>query len=222
MDSAIKGMMNAQASLQEQFLNEEIERFLPIDQKFKSMVDSFRGLEHPSYNKDEWSGLLEASLAFEKDVVFLEQLNFLYPKIARMFLNIEKIPQALKYANAGLELCRRNKDLSGVSTSFLVICDAAVCNSNFKAALEILDIAQKETGETYSNYPLVQSLTEIDESDKTASDYFVETRPSSFRYVRTEEAQQEEAAIRFFLKLDPSFSRKEAKNAFAAARSYSS
>lgn len=104
---------------------------------------SFRGFEDPNYDKKAYEILFERMIEFEETTIAFDIMPVFYGRIARVALNAGHSDATVKYALAGLKLCK--DDPEGLTTYNNILCDTALVMDSTKVASEFYAKAQHTT-----------------------------------------------------------------------------
>lgn len=178
---------------------------------FQAMFES-NNLEK---NKDDHVQLLQRLLEFEDNLINVPILNFLFATIARVFLNSHDYKNAIKYAQAGIEVNLKQNDVQGVRVNNVVILDTACMIGAHKEAIKLLDRHPNIADESVKN--MLQSMPSDSDNDASFQKMLKSTkRPKSLVFCLNEQLWHEEKPLKTLMRL-MGISRSEALKYKAAA-----
>jgi hypothetical protein len=175
----------------------EIEEANELKSRLDRLQSSFNGFG-PDYDKSVWVELLDDMKSFENLVSTFQILHFFYGYMARSALNAQEVIDCIIYANAGLELSKKEGDAEGISSCMTILCDLAVTVGCFTQAAEIFKASHPhETEYSKRIYRILVDKSSKEES-KDEYGFFTDERPDSFKFVVGENTQ-EESTIRLLM-----------------------
>jgi len=156
--------------------------------------------------KEESKLMLSKLMIFESNIIHFEILNFLYTTIARTALNSIDFPTCMAYAQAGIELNKKEDDIEGITSNAMVIVDLACVLGAFESVSLLYDLypeaEQDDIAEFVKNTP--------SKNDELFEKLFNSSqRPNSLGICLDNNKKAEERAIRIVMS-QMGISRKEA------------
>ncbi|GIC77164.1 hypothetical protein [Moritella sp. F3] len=178
---------------------------------FKAMFES-KNLEK---NKDDHVLLLKRLLDFEGNLINVPILNYLFATIARVCLNSHDYKNAIKYAQAGIEVNLKQSDAQGVRVNNVVILDTACMMGAHKEAIKLFDKSPNIADESVKN--MLQNMPSDSDADAIFQKMLKSTkRPKSLVLCLNEQLWHEEKPLKTLMRM-MDISRSEALKYKAAA-----
>ena len=184
-----------------EMLNEEIEKAMLLRDEAATLLDEmFKDSTSLKQSTEDHERLREKLLDFEKGLIHVEILHFLYSTIARVHLNSYKIEEAIQYAQAGIEANLSKSDQEGVKVNTTVLLDTACMMGAYNEAFKLITnnpaISDPQTKD------MIQKRTSESENDATFEKWLKsKKRPSSLAFCLDEDLRHEEEAIKKLMSL---------------------
>jgi hypothetical protein len=173
---------------------DEMEQAKLLREESFALFDLFKENLNPEHTKNKHRQQLEKLQEFEKSLINVELLNYLYSTIATLALNIMEFSTAIQYANAGIEANENQNDNEGIRTNRIAICNIACYMGAFKTALKILDKYPEIPSESRVIATMKSTPSENDDAFKKMLKS--KKRPKSLRICLNKELRHEEKAIK--------------------------
>jgi len=200
-------MNNVVSAMKSRILHDEIELGKSLQEEAEVLFHAmFQQNSDRKKNKEEHISLLERMKEFERNLVNVQILNFLYAVMARVALNCHNFKDVFQYAHAGIEVNQQQGDSDGVRSNNRVILDTACMMTAYKSAIKIMtenpDIADQNA------IAMMENMNS--EGDAMFHVLMQSTeRPSTLALCLDEKLRNEEGAIKTLM-LQMGISRKTA------------
>ncbi|MCY9870436.1 hypothetical protein [Vibrio barjaei] len=191
----IETLHNHIGFIQENILNEQVEKGQKLSNRFFNICTEFRGFDDPSFDLNENTNLLNDLLNFEREVGSLDFLYVFYGYIGRMHLQTGNPEKAVAYAQASLELCKKERDTDGIKAARNLLCDIAIANDAALIGVKYFKEANPELTEEAAYFSKLPNHN----SAKVQKWFDRKTRPSTYKFFSSQKDKQQEEAIRLLM-----------------------